>query len=40
MDKPQGPAVWHRELYSISYGKSQWKIYEKMHIYMCIYIYN
>ena len=33
MDKP-GPTEQHRELYLISCDKPQWKIYEKIYIYM------
>ena len=32
MDKPQGPTVQHRELYSISCDKPSWKDYEKEYI--------
>ena len=51
MDK-QGPTVWHREIYSISYNKSLMEknikknvgIYIYMcvcvYIYMCVYIYK
>ena len=44
MDKQQGPTVQHRELYSISCNKPQWKriyiyIYKYKYIYVYIYIY-
>ena len=31
MDKQQGPNVYHRELYSISYDKPEWK---KIYIFL------
>ena len=37
MDKQQSPAVEHRELYSISYDKPQWKRTWRKHICMCMY---
>ena len=30
----QGPTVWHKELYSMSCNKLQWKKYEKEYIFM------
>ena len=35
MDKKQGPTVQHRELYSISWDKPQWK--DKKRMYVCVY---
>ena len=39
-DKPQGPKVQHRELYSISFNKPYVKEYEKLYMYTYIYIAN
>ena len=36
INKQQGPTVQHREIYSISCDKPEWKKYEKE----CIYIYK
>ena len=37
VDKQQGPTVYHRELYSTSYDKPQWKrIQKRMGVCVCV----